>query len=232
MVKISFDIKSYDAIFSAKNQEEIPLELRQYCKTFNLEGIAPLERRRLSNGAKSVMSLIDSSKIPIIFSSYKGEINRCFALLEMLAKEKIVSPTSFSLSVLNAIPALCSIYHKNQSEILSIASQASLEYGVLNAVLKLQSNPAIKECFVLSYYEGEGAEYYYHNSICSLVLLKIALGDSVVLSLQESLGKENLTNHSDWNFLLQYEKNNLWEYDDGKNLWQWQKQKRQYNENF
>ncbi len=104
-------------------------------KDLNLNFIPVIERRRLSDASKIAFSLLGDSplKMPIVFSSQKGEINRCFTMLNDLAAHHITSPTAFSLSVLNATPALLAIAQKNHSEILAISAVDCLEYGLVNA---------------------------------------------------------------------------------------------------
>ena len=53
--------------------------------------------------------------------------------LKTLDLESVVSPTQFSLSVLNATPASIAIATHNQSEISAVSATPSLEYGFINA---------------------------------------------------------------------------------------------------
>lgn len=133
--------------------------LKTYQHDFNLSSIPPLERRRLSNASKCAFSLLGDKKLdstPIVFSSCLGEINRCFSMLLGLQNSYLLSPTSFSLSVLNATPALLAIANNNNAEISAISANPSLEYAIINAYTKLQD---YKEVLVLSYYEGLCDEY-------------------------------------------------------------------------
>lgn len=133
-------------------------------KDLDLSFIPPIERRRLSDASKIAFSLLGDSplKMPIIFSSQKGEINRCFTMLNDLAAHNIASPTAFSLSVLNSTPALLAIAQKNNSEILAISSVDCLEYGLVNAYALLCESAqnmgescadSPKDCLVISYEE-------------------------------------------------------------------------------
>ncbi len=106
MKQICFGIEDYAAIISP----DMPLThkcLERFQGEIDLSFMPPLERRRLGNAAKCVFGIakclessIDLSTIPIIFSSYYGEINRCYALLNTLKQDEPLSPTEFSLSVL------------------------------------------------------------------------------------------------------------------------------------
>ncbi len=128
-------------------------------KEFCLEQIAPLERRRLGNATKCALSLMNHLNLQtspqIIFSSYSGEIHCALQLLRTLNLESSVSPTQFSLSVLNATPATLAILTKNKSKIAAISAMPSLEYGFVNA-------DAQEETLLITYEEylqDEGFEF-------------------------------------------------------------------------
>ena len=115
--------------------------LNIYKKDFNLQ-FSALEQRRMGIALKSALSIVNSFNLspnelkstPIIFSSFSGEIKQCVTLLKNL-KDDFVSPTAFSLSVLNATPAQMAILYQNQNEISSISAKNSLEYGIIDEVL-------------------------------------------------------------------------------------------------
>lgn len=70
--------------------------------------LSALHRRRLSKSARLLFSaawplMTAESGCPVVFASYDGEINRSFDLWQMLLRDQQVSPTSFSLSVHNAL---------------------------------------------------------------------------------------------------------------------------------
>lgn len=164
-------------------------ELEGFKAEFELESVPALERRRLSNASKCLFTLASkfefAQKPLIIFSSHKGEINRCFELLQSL-REDFISPTSFSLSVLNATPALLAIMSANTNEILSLSASLSLEYALLNAYVNLRESK-LKSAFVVTYYEKLDLEKK-HSQI-----------DFFMLALKVSLEKPN--------FSLSFEKN-------------------------
>ena len=130
-------------------------------KDLDLSFIPVIERRRLSEASKITLGLLGDSPLtmPIVFSSQKGEINRCFGMLNDLALHHFTSPTAFSLSVLNATPALLAIAQKNHSEILAISAKDCFEYGLMNAYALLcesaqdSRESTIKDCLVISYEE-------------------------------------------------------------------------------
>lgn len=169
--------------------------LQAYKADFALSHLSPLERRRLSNASKCVFSLLQPKinewnlkSIPIVFSSTLGEINRCFSMLLSLQDSYLLSPTSFSMSVLNSTPALLAIAHNNNAEISAISANPSLEYAMINAYMRLQE-VANKEAtnknlpnknagniertnkvLVLSYYEGLAREYLAYKAQNSNIL--------------------------------------------------------------
>ncbi len=72
--------------------------------------------------------------LPTVFASRHGEVHRSLELLEALAKEEGLSPTSFSLSVHNAAAGLFSIGRKDRSPSTSLAAGLdSLPMAVLEA---------------------------------------------------------------------------------------------------
>ncbi|WP_346671607.1 beta-ketoacyl synthase chain length factor [Helicobacter pullorum] len=161
---ISLCIRQISAILSP--EFALPPEfvsLGKYKKSPKIDGFNILELRRMGNALKCAVSLIkefnlDIKDIPIVFSSYSGEINRCVALLKSL-KDEFVSPTSFSLSVLNATPAQAAIIYCNQKEISSISAREGLEYGLLESYLK-----PFNRVFLINYEEVskdlENFDYY------------------------------------------------------------------------
>ena len=174
-------------------------------KDLDLSFIPPIERRRLSDASKIAFSLLGSSslKIPIIFSSQKGEINRCFAMLNDLASHNITSPTAFSLSVLNATPALLAIAQKNHSEIVAVSALDALEYGLINAYVLLSevaqnvgdscdsadSHP--KDCLIISYEEA------LHSKDICVVMACVSLDFSlpqIALKMRKDLANDSHIN--------------------------------------
>lgn len=181
IISPNVDLPSLIASQKSQNQNVLDFaQLQSYKADFALSHLSPLERRRLSNASKCVFSLLQPKinewnlgSIPIVFSSTLGEINRCFSMLLSLQDSYLLSPTSFSMSVLNATPALLAIAHKNNAEISAISANPSLEYAMINAYVRLQeithkeakNKSANKNAehtnkvLVLSYYEGLAREY-------------------------------------------------------------------------
>ena len=74
--------------------------------------------------------------MPLVFCSRLGEINRCFSLLGSMNES--VSPSSFCVSVLNAIAAQNAIFTQNHAEISTISAACALENGAIIAAARLK----------------------------------------------------------------------------------------------
>jgi hypothetical protein len=109
-----------------------------------LSFLPAMQRRRLSALSRLVFAaawpiLEKHPQCPMVFSSRNGEINRSFQLLIELAKGNGVSPTSFGLSVHNAIAGQLAIQHGNYAEQSAISANSNgLENAMLDAWLMLQ----------------------------------------------------------------------------------------------
>lgn len=105
--------------------------------------LPPLKRRRLSESARlffeASWDLVENEpNIPTILASSNGEINRNFALWQSLLQEGDVSPTSFSLSVHNAIVGQWSELRQVKTETTAIMAQKdNLEVAIVEAFLQL-----------------------------------------------------------------------------------------------
>jgi hypothetical protein len=84
-----------------------------------LSSIPSLLRRRLTPLAKTVFCsaipcLTENNSIPTVFSSTHGELAKSFKMMETIERGEDISPTSFSLSVHNAIAGLFSMAFSNK----------------------------------------------------------------------------------------------------------------------
>ncbi|GAB4259673.1 MAG: hypothetical protein Kow0065_09740 [Methylomicrobium sp.] len=91
-----------------------------------LNQVPALLRRRLSPLAKNVVRAIEPClngdvPIPAVFSSCHGELAKTFAMMQQLEAGEEISPTSFSLSVHNAIAGLFSMIWRNKLECTVLA---------------------------------------------------------------------------------------------------------------
>jgi hypothetical protein len=121
-----------------------------YCPTIaaappTLGFLPPLQRRRLSPLARMAVAcawpLADGRPaMPVVYASHHGETTRSFELLQCLARDEALSPTSFSLSVHNATAGMWSILRKETVETVALsASGDGLESAIAEACLLLDS---------------------------------------------------------------------------------------------
>lgn len=212
-MKIDFRIKRAQIIASSEFGYD-------FCKNeFDLAHIPPMERRRLNLASKCAFSLIKEldSSTPLVFSSFCGEINNCYTLLKSLISDNfLISPTLFSHSVLNASPALLAIYFKNHSEISAISCKPSLEYGILNAYLRLIDGA--QNALVMSYFEELGGNKFY---MCACEISK-DIGRKASLECRANLQAEIKTNISDFIFMQHFldEKSSSWAIESDL-IWEW-----------
>lgn len=218
--KFYFNIAKFDAIIDTVADLG---ELEIYKKSPNLAHIAPIERRRLSKGARFCVSLLkEHENLPVVFSSKHGEINRCFFLQRSLATYEPLSPASFCVSVHNAIPAQNAIFCKNTAEISAISANLSLENGILNAVMKF--NKDCDKIAVLSYFEAVNNELLKNSDLIYAVLVVVEKGKNFSIEISPNLESNlvNLTQNSDFSFLSNLtKKQKSWQSIEENLIWKW-----------
>lgn len=105
-------------------------------------------------------ALGELSNVPMVFCSRYGEVHRSVDLLTTLAKTEDLSPTSFGLSVHNAIPGLFSMARKETANAIAIAGgDESAEFGVVEACSLLADGApqvllVVADCPLPSIYDG------------------------------------------------------------------------------
>ena len=139
--------------------------------------------------------------MPLVFCSRLGEINRCFSLLGSM--EESVSPSSFCVSVLNAIAAQNAIFTQNHAEISTISAACALENGAIIAAARLKesaenshsaqdANEAGKdgECksdsdkiALLCYFEEANNDYLKRCDFACALLLVLQRGNDVQIEI-------------------------------------------------
>lgn len=202
---MKFQVDFYDVVAYG----EISEDLARYKKEFDLEKIPPMQRRRLSSAAKCAFSLLSSFEsidMPVIFSSYEGEINRCFELETALAKAEPVSPTSFSLSVHNAISSLLGIEAKNHNEILAISSFSPVEDALQAAFLRL--NDGYERVLILAYHESISQSYFDEKKPSFMLALVVSKAkDKRVLTLKRVKKEEEISENLLQSFIVNFDPN-------------------------
>ena len=139
--------------------------------------------------------------MPLVFCSRLGEINRCFSLLGSM--EESVSPSSFCVSVLNAIAAQNAIFTQNHAEISTISAACALENGAIIAAARLKegaensysaqdANEAGKngkcksdndKIALLCYFEEANNDYLKRCDFSCTLLLVLQRGDDVQIEI-------------------------------------------------
>ncbi len=146
-------------------------------------------------------SATQREEIPLVFCSRLGEINRCFSLLGSM--DESISPSSFCVSVLNAIAAQNAIFTQNHAEISTISAACALENGAIIAAARLKesagefgsaqdANEAGKdgECksdndkiALLCYFEEANNDYLKRCDFACALLLVLQRGDDVQIEI-------------------------------------------------
>ena len=121
--------------------------------TPKLAFLPALKRRRLSHSARLFFEaawdlVTENPDIPVVYASANSEMERNFALWHSLLREGDVSPTSFSLSVHNALVGQWSELRQVKSETTSLmANGGNLETALLEAYLQL--NEGVEQVLVI-----------------------------------------------------------------------------------
>ena len=126
--------------------------------------IDPLVRRRLSTLSKMSLKVAhdcaaELGPVRLVFASRHGELRRTTGMLDDIAANQPVSPTAFSLSVLNAMTGIYGIARGDRSPATAISAGAeTLGYALLEAHAQLSADPASP---VLMVYADEPADERY-----------------------------------------------------------------------
>jgi hypothetical protein len=132
----------------------------------DLSFIDPMLRRRLSPLAKMTLKVAhdcaqDLPAVRFVYASRHGELTRTTSMLNDLALGESISPTAFSMSVLNSSPGLFSILRRDMTPSTAISSSVeSFGNGLLEAYIQMVENPSIP---VLLVYADEPAPDIYGN---------------------------------------------------------------------
>ena len=113
-------------------------------------------RRKLSALAKISLKVANDcageiSGVHLVYASRHGDLNRTTTMLVDLVDEQQLSPTAFSMSVLNAFAGVYSISKNEQLPSTSLSSgESSFGFGLLEACMQLKSDPQTPVLFVYS----------------------------------------------------------------------------------
>jgi hypothetical protein len=100
--------------------------------------IEPIVRRRLSTLSKAALKVahdcVGADEARVVFASRHGELRRTTEILRAISSGEPVSPTAFSLSVLNAMTGVFGIARGDRSAASAIsAGPETLGYALLEA---------------------------------------------------------------------------------------------------
>lgn len=115
----------------------------------NLGYIDPLLRRRLSPLARAALHAANICaegypSLPVVYASRHGELGRTIEMLGNLANREDLSPTTFSLSVLNSAAGIFSIARGDHAPATAVsAGMESFGFGLLDACTRAQLNPGL-----------------------------------------------------------------------------------------
>ena len=97
-----------------------------------LDWVPAMQRRRLSDFAKMALHVAQqaatnahSEMLPVVYATRHGDFHRTSKILKDLAAGDALSPTSFGLSVHNAVIGLYSILTNNQAKMSTISAGAN-----------------------------------------------------------------------------------------------------------
>lgn len=116
--------------------------------------IEPMLRRRLSPLAKAALHVAhvcasDTVTPQFVYASRHGELARTLEALRCLAINEVLSPTTFSLSVLNSAAGIFSIARQDFSPATAIsAGVESFGLGLLEAHVRARVHPGTPVLFV------------------------------------------------------------------------------------
>jgi hypothetical protein len=141
--------------------------------------VEPLMRRRLSTLSKMALKVAhdcaaEGRAVRLVFASRHGELRRTTGILDDIVAGEPVSPTAFSLSVLNAMAGVHSIARRDRSPSTAISAGAqTLGYALLEAHAQYAADPSTP---VLVVYADEPADERYgaiehEASACALAVL-------------------------------------------------------------
>lgn len=156
--------------------------------------IEPMQRRRLSTLAKMTLRVAHDCTeglphVRFVFSSRHGDLARTTVMLNDLAEDEPLSPTTFSLSVLNASTGLFSILRSDTTASTALsAAESSFGYGLLESAAQFAADPSTPVLYV---YADEPAPDFYNPEAATTGsghALAILLSDESPLTLECHMG--------------------------------------------
>lgn len=148
-MQISFQLVNWSGLRASHDEVNnvSPAQIsKQVVSELDLSHLKPMQKRRLSNYAKMCLASIQNlaeeinDKTELVFSSRHGDFHRTNELLTELARKESLSPTSFSLSVHNAVTGLYSIFNQFKGPIATVsAGKETFQNALIEAYIRLQN---------------------------------------------------------------------------------------------
>ncbi|QIE23791.1 hypothetical protein SBC1_16820 [Caballeronia sp. SBC1] len=116
--------------------------------TSDISFIEPIVRRRLSSLSRSALKVAhdcvaELDRVRVVFASRHGELRRTTDILRAISTGEPVSPTAFSLSVLNAMTGIFGIARGDRSPASAISAGAeTLGFAMLEAHAQFEADPS------------------------------------------------------------------------------------------
>lgn len=113
----------------------------------DLAFVEPMLRRRLSPLARAALHVANvcsqgRTAVDFVYASRHGELERTVELLHNLARDEALSPTVFSLSVLNSAPGVFAIARNDHSPAIAVsAGTETFGFGLLEACARARLEP-------------------------------------------------------------------------------------------
>ncbi|HEX7634212.1 MAG TPA: beta-ketoacyl synthase chain length factor [Noviherbaspirillum sp.] len=120
----------------------------------DLAYIEPLLRRRLSPLARAALHAAHACSrhcrsVRMVYASRHGELSRTIEALRNLARGEVLSPTTFSLSVLNSAAGIFSIARRDEAPATAIsAGLETFGFGLLEALTRARLAPGTPVLYV------------------------------------------------------------------------------------
>ncbi|MBN3806513.1 beta-ketoacyl synthase chain length factor [Paraburkholderia sp. Ac-20336] len=161
--------------------------------------IEPIVRRRLSTLSKAALKVahdcVAREPVRVVFASRHGELRRTTDILRSISAGEPVSPTAFSLSVLNAMTGVFGIARGDRSAASAVSAGAqTLGYALLEAYAQYATQP---DSPVLLVYADEPADRAYgtiedevQGGALALLLDDTAAAGHIVCSLSRAAGSQ------------------------------------------
>lgn len=158
----------------------------------DLSFVEPMLRRRLSPLARVALHVANecsrnNPSVQVVYSSRHGELARTIESLHNLARCEALSPTTFSLSVLNSAPGVFSIARQDMAASTAVsAGRETFGFGLMEAASRTALDPSSPVLYVYADTPAPSPVGPQHGDPTSTIAIAILVGESPVQTLQIS----------------------------------------------